>query len=386
MDLCRQARQETPQDARDGLLFLSMKTPLVVHTDWSRSWGGQEIRTLTELRAMREHGFRVGLIVREGAELARRAAAEEIPVHHIDFSSKFNLLSWFRLARLLRRLRPAVVNTHSSEDAWMAGAVARLLRVPLPIRTRHVLAPISSALSYNLFARVIFACSRSIGEQLVGQGVRKDRIIVQPTGIDENRFRFRARDRQAIREQYGIADDEILVGNVAFIRHYKGHGFIVRTARQMAPRYRFMIVGGGDDLPRLKRTIAEAGLSERFILPGHREDVERYFSAMDLIFFSSYEGEGISQSFIQGLLYGIPLLTCRTPSLMEPLAHVRNYRVVDYGDVAAAQQALVELSASLERDEEEIEAQRRRLSAVYGLRTMIRTIIATYRSHGVSVD
>jgi len=364
----------------------SMKTPLVIHTDWSRSWGGQEIRTLTELRAMREHGFRVGLIVREGAELARRAAQENIPVYFVDFSSKFNLAAWFRLFLLLRRLRPDVINTHSSEDAWMAGAVARMLRVPLPVRTRHVLAPISSALSYNLFARVIFACSESIGKQLASQGVREERIIVQPTGIDENRFRFRAADRQAIRGQYGIRDDEILVGNVAFIRHYKGHEFIVRTAREMEPRYKFMIVGGGDDLPLLKRTIAEAGLSDRFILPGHREDVERYFSAMDLIFFSSYEGEGISQSFIQGLLYGIPLLTCRTPSLMEPLAHVQHYRTIDYGDVAAARQGLLELSAFLDRDEAAIEEQRQRLAARYGLKTMIRTILATYRQHGVSLD
>ena len=363
-----------------------MNTPLIVHTDWSRSWGGQEIRTLTELRAMREHGFRVALIVREGAELARRARQEAIPVYFIDFSSKFNLRAWRDLILLLRRLRPTVVNTHSSEDSWMAGAVARLLRTPLPIRTRHVLAPISSALSYNLFARVIFTCSHSIGEQLASQGVRQERIIVQPTGIDENRFRFRPEDRQAIRQQYNVQDGEILVGNVAFIRHYKGHEFIVRTAREMGPGYKFMIVGGGDDLPLLKRTIAEAGLTQRFILPGHREDVERYFSAMDLIFFSSYEGEGISQSFIQGLLYGIPLLTCRTPSLMEPLAHVRHYRTIDYGDTGAARQGLLELSAFLDRDEARIEEQRRELAAIYGLQTMIRTVLATYRQHGVSLD
>jgi len=363
-----------------------MTTPLIVHTDWSRSWGGQEIRTLTELKAMREHGFRVGLIVREGAELASRAADADIPVYFIDFSSKFNLRAWWNLVLLLRRLRPDVLNTHSSEDAWMAGAVARMLRVPLPIRTRHVLAPISSALSYNLFARVIFACSESIGKQLASQGVYEERIIVQSTGIDEDRFRFRPEDRQAIRHQYGIQDGEILVGNVAFIRHYKGHEFIVRTARKMEPCYKFMIVGGGDDLPLLKQTIAEAGLADRFILPGHREDVERYFSAMDLIFFSSYEGEGISQAFIQGLLYGIPLLTCRTPSLMEPLAHVRQHRIIDYGDTEAARQGLLELSAFLDRDEEQIEEQRQKLVDIYGLQTMIRTILATYRQHGVSLD
>ncbi len=361
------------------------QVPLIVHSDWSRSWGGQEIRTLTELHAMKAHGFRVGLIVREGAELATRAKAEGIPVYFIDFSSKFNVVAWRNLYRLLKRLRPSVINTHSSEDSWMAGCLARLCHVPLVIRTRHVLAPISSSLSYNLFADVIFACSESIGRQLTDQGVSASKIVVQSTGIDEQRFRRSEQNRQQIREQYQIGTDDILVGNVAFIRHYKGHDFIVRTAAQMPGHFKFMIVGGGDDLPLLQKTIERAGVSERFILPGHREDPERFFSAMDMIFFSSYEGEGISQAFIQGLLYGLPLLTCRTPSLMEPLALVEKYRVVDYGDIDDAVRKLLELADDLQCDAAHIKRQRQAVAEKYGLRTMIRTIVKVYREHGIAL-
>ena len=361
------------------------QVPLIVHSDWSRSWGGQEIRTLTELRAMKAHGFRVGLIVREGAELATRAKVEGIPVYFIDFSSKFNVSAWRDLYRLIRRLRPAVINTHSSEDSWMAGCLARLCHVPLIIRTRHVLAPISSSLSYNLFADVIFACSESIGRQLTDQGVSPAKIVVQSTGIDERRFCFSEQDRRQIRGQYQIGPDDILVGNVAFIRHYKGHDFIVRTAAKMPGNFKFMIVGGGDDLPLLQQTIERAGVVDRFILPGHREDPERFFSAMDMIFFSSYEGEGISQSFIQGLLYGLPLLTCRTPSLMEPLAMVEKYRVVDYGDTEDAGRKLLELAGDLQCDAARIERQRQVVAEKYGLQTMIRTIVKVYEEHGIAL-
>ena len=360
--------------------------PLIVHTDWSRAWGGQEIRILTELREMRGLGFRVALVVRRDSELARRGGQDGIPVHYVDFSSKFNPAAWLALTRLIRRLRPAVINTHSSEDSWMAGCVGRLCRVPLVIKTRHVLAPISSSFSYNAFFHVVFACSEAIGRQLSEQGVRR-RIIVQPTGIDENRFRFSARARAEIRQEYGIGDDEILVGNVAFLRHYKGHDFIVRTAATMPRNYRFMIVGGGDDgRAILEEEIRRAGVGDRFILTGHREDPERYFSAMDLVFFSSYETEGISQSFIQGLLYGLPLLTCRTPSVMEPLALVDHYRVVDYGDVEAAARGLRELAGTGIPDREAVERQRDRISARYGLARMVRTIVETYARYGVRLE
>ena len=67
--------------------------PLVVHTDWSRAWGGQEIRVLTELRQMRRLGFRVALIVPRGAELARRAVAEGINKGTV----RVQLSKWARL-------------------------------------------------------------------------------------------------------------------------------------------------------------------------------------------------------------------------------------------------------------------------------------------------
>ena len=367
-------------------IYFMNQNPLVVHTDWSRAWGGQEIRTLTELREMKKHGFRVAMVVRKGAELARRGQEEGIDVHYIDFTSKFNLSAWRDLYRLFKRIQPAVVNTHSSEDSWMAGCVARLCRVNLIIKTRHVLATISSALSYNAFPHVIFACSESIGKQLVEQGVRAKKIIVQSSGIDEERFVFCSKDRKEIRNQYGIDDNDILVGNVAFLRHYKGHDFIVKTAPLLPEKYKFMIVGGGDDRALLEEQIAQAGVTDRFILTGHQENPEKYFSAFDMIFFSSYATEGISQSFIQGLLYGIPLLTCKTPSVLEPLEFVHQYRTVDYGDEETASKMLVELAAHTDRNEEEVAEQRRAISAKYGLEKMVQTIIRVYGEHGISVE
>ena len=356
----------------------SNNIPLLVHTDWSRSWGGQEIRTLTELREMRRHGFRCGLFVPEASELARRGRAEGFPVWPVEFSSKFHLPTWSRLVRLIRELRPAVINTHSSEDSWMAGAVARGCGVPLIVRTRHVLAPISSAFSYNAFPRVILACSEAIRAGLIDQGVKAGKIIVQPTGIDENRFRFSPERRKAIRARYGIGDDEVLVGNVGYLRIYKGQIFIVRTAAVMAPHYKFMLVGGGQDLPLLEAEVDRLGIRDRFIFAGHQERPEDFFSAFDILFFSSRDTEGIAQSYIQGLLYGLPLLVCRTASLLEPLPWVHTYCLVDYDDVQAARAGLLQLSGSVERDERKNDQQRQEIGARYGLRKMTGNLLELY--------
>jgi len=356
--------------------------PLIVHTEASRAWGGQEIRTLTELREMRRLGFRVALIVPSDSELAKRAVAEGLPVHGLDSFAKFSLRSWLELFRLIRALRPTVVNTHSSEDSWVAGAMARLCRVPLVIRTRHVLVPVSSTLSYT-FPHVIFTCSGAIADQLTASGIPSAKMVTLSTGNDETRFLFSPEDRYAVRQQYKVGEQEILVGNVGFLRHYKGHRFILKTAAAMPAHYRFMIVGDGGELPMLRTLAQELGVEDRVIFAGHQEQPEHFFSAFDLCFFSSYTSEGVSQSLIQSLLNGLPVLACRIPSSMEPLQLVEDCRLVDYDDVPAACRGLEELANLPLRDPERMARQHQRIAAQYGLGNMMRILLATYARHGI---
>ncbi len=356
--------------------------PRIAHTDWSRSWGGQEIRTLTELRGMRDRGFHCSLIVPEKSELARRGRDEGFTVCPVEFSSKFNIPSWKALFKAIRQLKPAVVNTHSSEDSWMAGAAARLCGVPLVIRTRHVFSPISSAVSYNLFPHTILACSEAIRTGLIDQGVSAEKIAVQPTGIDENRFKFSNKKRDEIRKRYNVGN-EILVGNVGFLRIYKGHPFIIKTAAAMPDNYKFMLVGGGQDMPILQAEVKKLGIQDRFIFTDHQERPEDFFSAFDILFFSSSDTEGIAQSLIQGLLYGLPLLVCRTPSIVETLSSVQTYRLIDFDDQDAACSGLQFLSGFIDRDEGKIALQRRDISEKYGLQTMMTNLLEIYSRHGV---
>ena len=324
-------------------------------------------------------------MVPEDSHLARRGRKEGFEIWPVEYKSKFHLASWKNIIEGFRQLQPDVVNTHSSEDSWMAGAAARLLRVPLVVRTRHVLAPIASSFSYR-FPHTILACSEAIRDGLVDQGVPYRKIIVQPTGIDEQRFRFSQEKRNQIREKYGIGRDDILVGNVGFFRIYKGQVFIIRTAARMPEHYKFMLVGDGQDRPILEEEMRKQGVADKFILVGHQENPEDFISAFDILFFASWSTEGIAQSYIQCLLYGMPLLVCRTPSMLEPLQYVQKYEVIDYEDLEGAQKGLQKLSENLVRDEEQVERQRSALAQKYGLNAMIENLLQVYSEHGITAE
>lgn len=359
-----------------------MSAPFIVHTEASRSWGGQEIRVLTELLAMRARGCRVALLATAGAPLAERATAAGIAVHELPGFRDMNPATWMRLWRLLRWLRPTVVNVHSSDDSWTAAPLARLLDVPLVLRTRHVLTTVSCLGLYRL-PHAVVACSEAIADGLVRQGLDRGRISVIPTGNDEGRFRFSADKRQALRARYQIREGELLVGNVGFLRGYKGQHFILDTLAALPQRYRAILVGDGDLRGGLEQRAAELNLGGRVIFAGHQERPEDFYQAFDLFFFSSHAAEGVSQALVQALLNGLPVLACRLASTEEALAGVTASKLVNHGDVRAACAGVLELAPRPGRDPVQMAAQHQLIAARYGLSAMMTRLTRLYARHGI---
>ncbi|CAN2044073.1 Glycosyltransferase family 1 protein [Candidatus Magnetomoraceae bacterium gMMP-1] len=362
---------------------MKSEAPLIIHTEWSRSWGGEEIRILEELRAMRSYGLATALITPEHGELYNKAKAEGFTVHPVSFKSKVHLPSWINLFKLIYKLRPAVVNTHSSEDSWMAGSVSRILKVPLIIRTRHMLESIGSNFSYKYFPHLILTTSAAIRKKLIQSGINSRKIVSVPSGIDVDRFKFSQKNRDEIRQNLGISENDILVGNVCFFRGYKGLSFFVDTAAVMNSEFKFILIGDGDMRGFLENKVKSLGLKDRFFFTGHQEQVERFFSALDIFFFTSYANEGVPQALVQAMSVGLPLLICRTPSVIETVKPIGNFISIDYGDIEAAKTSLINLTQRLNRNEHKVQYNRLKVENKYGLQHMLDQIITLYKQNGI---
>jgi glycosyltransferase involved in cell wall biosynthesis len=338
---------------------------------------------MEELRGMRRYGYATALIAPSHSRIFSRALAEGFEVHAVRFGTKGHLPSWARLFRLIAQLKPDVVNTHSSDDSWMAGFAARVLGVPLIVRTRHVSTPIGSAFSYKAFPHLILTTSQTIRESLIACGIAPERTVAVPTGIDSNRFRFSASWRQEIREKHRISDEDILVGNICVLRSWKGLDFFIDTAAQMSPRFKFMLVGDGPQRQRLQEKAKGMGLEGRVIFPGHQEGIERYFSALDLYFFTSYANEGVPQSLLQAQSVGLPIVVCRTPSVLETLQNAEDVISVEYGEVSSACAALERASRVIRVPEDRRREKNEKVRSTHSLEAMLEKIRELYGQWGI---
>src|SRR2546426_5317681 len=180
---------------------------VVLHTEASRGFGGQEIRILAESRWLATHGWRALIAAQPGTRLLAEAERAGVPTVAVRMRGPWSLLAVAALRRVIRATDVAVVHTHSSIDAWVAGLAARSLGVPV-VRSRHVTIPIPPrrALVYRLADRVITS-GEAVAAIVRGAGVPADRGVAIGPRLDTARFHPNVSGAR-VRQELGLRSEE----------------------------------------------------------------------------------------------------------------------------------------------------------------------------------
>ena len=141
----------------------------ILFTESSRNFGGQERQLITEACLLREAGHKVEIACQRDTVLAERAVSAGIRVHLVPMRASVHPPSLAALLRVVIRLKPDVIYSHSGHDSWLSGIVGLLTGTPL-VRCRALLTPVRSSTAYFLSRRVL-ACAQAVKDQLIEAGV-----------------------------------------------------------------------------------------------------------------------------------------------------------------------------------------------------------------------
>jgi glycosyltransferase involved in cell wall biosynthesis len=229
-----------------------------------------------------------------------------------------------RLARYVKRMRPALVQTWMYHANLIGGLAAKLTRgVPvvwaihssaLDPKTTHrttlFVVALCAWLSRWLPDRIV-AVSRTSRDHHVRTGYEARKFIVLPNGFDLQQYRPDSATRREARAELGVDEDQILIGLVARIDPVKDHLGFVRAAALLAKRHpgvRFLFCGDGTtpSNQELAFAIDQAALRDRFLLLGAREDVPRIMNALDIATLCSASGEAFPLVVGEAMACGVP--------------------------------------------------------------------------------
>ena len=168
----------------------------------------------------------------------------------------------------------------------------------------------SMKLLLNRVANRKLACTQKAGEFLYGKREYAKHGIFVPNGIDTTKFAFNAAARRDIRREFGIAEDVPVVGHIGTVYEIKNQTFLTEIFAHLLkthPDARLLLVGErADDEPVLKK-IEALKLSDSVMLTGSRADVDRFYSAFDIMIFPSLH-EALPVSLIEAQASGLPCL------------------------------------------------------------------------------
>lgn len=139
-------------------------------------------------------------------------------------------------------------------------------------------------------------------------------LVIEP-GIDTHTFQRDERGRESLREELGIADDEMLIGRVGHCYDTKGFPefllvaqSVVRKSQDSGKKPPHFILCGANAVEtntELADALEEAGLRQYCHLLGPREDMARVYSAMDInLSLSRFESFGLAM--FEAAACGVP--------------------------------------------------------------------------------
>jgi glycosyltransferase involved in cell wall biosynthesis len=356
---------------------------------------------LPQLIAFREAGYDVVGVSAPGPYVGEllSAGVRHVPLERSTRSAdlRSDLAAASEFVRICRRLRPAIVHTHNPKPGVYGRLGARAANVPVVVNTVHGLYAqpgdpfLRRAAVYGL-ERLAATCSDAELLQnpedlpvLRRLGIPAERLRLLGNGIDLRRFdpARHAGARRPVREEFGIADDEVVVGLVGRLVAEKGYREVFAAARRLRdarPHARFVVVGPpdldkSDAITRAELDRAEEEAGVRFL--GMREDVERLYPAMDLYVLASHR-EGFPRSAMEAAAMGLPVIATDIRGCRQVVDHGRTGLLVPPRDPAALADAIGQLVDDPSRREAMGRVGQARALAEFDDRQQVRTTLEVY--------
>jgi glycosyltransferase involved in cell wall biosynthesis len=304
----------------------------VLHVVDSLAPGGLENGIVNVARRLHGDGFEIGVAcLRFRGDFAERMP-DPARVVVMGKTDGFSREAVRALRRHLRESRAHVVHTHNL-GTLIYGALATHGGRTHPIihgehgqLQRDELSAkriLQYRLLYPLCHRV-HAVSAGVRDQLRGLGLdRRGKILVTLNGVDCERFRPAAEPGPS-KEAIGLPGNALVVGIVGRLVALKRHRLLFEAFARLAPEFpdlHLLVVGdGGADRESIIGEMRRHPRADRLHWAGHRDDLERYYPAMDLLAAPS-EIEGLSNAVLEAMACAVPVLGHRACGNSEVIRH-----------------------------------------------------------------
>jgi glycosyltransferase involved in cell wall biosynthesis len=351
---------------------------------WSLVAGGSEMYAYTiasRIDAARYSSFICALD--QGGPLEAEIESSRIPYRIMNRRPGLELGLMWRLFRLFRDLRPAIVHTHHFNQLFYSALGAKLTGARI-IHTEHSVEYLKRR-RYRVALRLLsILCDEVIaigddGAHALTRraGVPECRLAIVRAGVDVAAFQT---SRSEARAALGIPDSQPVIAIIARLFPEKNHKLLLASFKEITRRIataKLLIVGDGVEKQAIADEISKLGLSGSVNMMGVRRDIGGILAASDLFVLSS-DREGLPIAVLEAMAAGRPVVATSVGDLPSIVKQGETGLLVPAGDQDQLAEAIYSILSRPEQGAEMGAKARRLVEESYGMRTMIARIEKMY--------
>ncbi len=149
-------------------------------------------------------------------------------------------------------------------------------------------------LSVTRHADAVCTITEALKTNTISRGVAAERVFVVGNGVDTNAFTPRPAPPE-LRKQCARGAG-LVIGFVGSFFSFEGLPLLVEAFSRLLPKFpeaRLVLVGDGEDRPKLDRLVKELGLGESVWLVGRvpHDKVVDFYAAMDVLVYPRYHSK-----------------------------------------------------------------------------------------------
>lgn len=330
----------------------------VLHVIGGGEFGGAEQHILQLVTNISSEEAQVKVITFYDSKFSKTLHQKGIEVYTLDHYNRFDIRLLKGLASIFSDENPDIIHTHGvkanffgrlaainnrKDHYYLVTTIHSLLRYDYPNPTTFFLTSLLEKSTRKSVAKYI-AVSESIKEQALTEGQSSEKIEVIHHGIEIEQY-YKPEDRETIRSEWAIDQDQFVVGIVARIAKVKGIDIFVEAADQLLKadeKLKFVIIGEGPEEKEIQKQIKQKGLEKYFILSGFRNDIGKCLAGFDC-FVSTSVSEGLGLSVLEAMAAEVPVVSTGVGGILDIIRDGENGLLVPVNAPERIAQSILEI-------------------------------------------
>jgi glycosyltransferase involved in cell wall biosynthesis len=323
--------------------------------------GGKERRMLELIKGIKRHNPDFEICLVSLSDLVEYPYVYDLPITFEKITKKGNkdFSMIFRLRKVIKTFKPDIIHSWDiTASAYLQLAKAFTNKTVLHGVIYDASAKLN-AFNKSLYYRIklltpfskVFISNSMAGIKSYGTPMRKSVCIYN--GIDFNRFNNLKKTNDVEQEILGDGKgNRFIIAMVAAFEIRKDYDTLIAAAIKVArqnKKYTFLLIGDGVGIEDEKKKVPADLLNKQVFFLGSRHDVESILQIADagaLITNSDNHGEGISNSIVEYMASGKPVIATRGGGTDEIVQDGVNGFLIDPKNA----DQIVEKIETLERD------------------------------------